>query len=292
MKQEQASATAYTVIQGILFASENKSVEQALEPDMLPACKQILEHSAEGRKRISQLNSGLFRLFARSMERFAMPGFYLHYILRKLYIEQVTKQAIEEGFTQFVSLGAGFDTVAWRFHQRFSEVHFIEIDHPATSKEKQQALTNPGENFELLAVDLAEHDMEEVLNTQSQFDKDKKTLFVCEGVLMYLPLAAVEGVFAKIMNLSGSGTRFVFSGVAPDGSPNNNFGWLLRMALRYLGEPLAWSVEKDDIETFLTKQNYRLVESVEDSDLAPRFIPNTQLGKLHRGEYMVLAEAK
>lgn len=221
-----------------------------------------------------------------------MPGFYLHYVLRKQYIEKATEQAIKDGFTQFVSLGAGFDTLAWRLSKKYPHVHFIEIDHPATSKQKVKALGNEASNLEFLAVDLAEHDLESVLTEHGGFSSDKKTFYVCEGVMMYLPPKAVEGIFSKLSRLSGTGTQFVFSALPPNGSENNNFGWLLRFAVRFLGEPLAWGIEKADISQFVTAQNYQCIEHIEDSELVTRYLPNAADQRLHKGEFMVLSEAK
>ena len=47
-------------------------------------------------------------------------------------------KSIDEGAKQVVILGAGFDTLAWRLSEKFESIRFIEVDHPATSKEKKR----------------------------------------------------------------------------------------------------------------------------------------------------------
>ena len=291
MKEEQASSTAFTVVQGMLLTNIRPAYIGVLGEETEQACREILGASDEGRRRLKQLESPLFRTVAPLAERMMMPGFTLHYVLRKRFIEQTTEQALSEGYTQVVSLGAGFDTLEWRLHRKHPESTFIEIDHPATSQVKREALKGGDENLHLLAVDLAEHDLEQVLGECDAFDPTRRTLFICEGVLMYLPPEAVTGLFAALKSLSGPGTRFVFTAVAPTNSPNNNTGPLLKLYLMFKSEPLAWSLEQGEVEAFVNAQGYRLIDQANDLDLAPRYLGERAEGPFHRGEFLATAEA-
>jgi methyltransferase (TIGR00027 family) len=279
------------VLLGILLTAARPAYAGLVPAETEAACREILSSSEEGRRRLRQLESPLYRAVAPLMERLALPGFTLHYVLRKRFIEEAARKALAEGYTQVVSLGAGFDTLEWRFHRRHPESTFIEIDHPATSAVKREALRGGGDNLHLLAVDLAEHDLEAVLGECPAFDPQRPTLYICEGVLMYLPPVAVAGLFAALKRLSGAGTRFVFTAVSPIGSPHNNTGPLLRLYLAVKGEPLAWNLEPTELEAFVGRQGYRLLDRADDSDLAPRYLSGPPAGPLHRGEFLALAEA-
>ena len=292
MKKEQASSTAFTVVQGMLLVNLRPAYEGVLGDETEQACRRILGASEEGKRRLRQLENPLFRAAAPVAERLMMPGFTLHYVLRKRFIEETTRRALAEGYTQVVSLGAGFDTLEWRLHREHPETTFIEIDHPATSKVKHEALKGGGENLHLLAVDLAEHDLRKVLSECDAFDPERRTLFICEGVLMYLPPEAVTGLFAALKKLSGSATRFVFTAVAPTDSPNNNTGPLLKLYLMFKNEPLAWSLEQREVEAFVQAQGYKLVDRANDLDLAPRYLGDRAVGPFHRGEFLATAEAE
>jgi len=291
MKQDQASSTAFTVLQGILLTAASRGGAEWVPDEIVAASRRILAASEEGRKRLAQVESPLFRTLAPFMENLMIPGLSRHYVLRKRFIEEATRAALAEGFTQVVSLGAGFDTLTWRFHSGHSDATFIEIDHPATSGIKRQALEERGDNLHLLAVDLAEHDLPQVLGGFAPFDGSRRTLFICEGVLPYLPPAAVEGLFAALKTLTGSGTRFVFTAVSSTDLPNNNTGLLLRLYLKYLGEPLAWNLERSELRGFVEAQGYRLLDDAEDADLARRYFPAGVSGVLHQGEFEALTEA-
>ncbi|MBF0187893.1 MAG: class I SAM-dependent methyltransferase [Magnetococcales bacterium] len=292
MKDDQASSTAYTVLQGMVYSGLYR--KGLVSDEVMTACRTILSASEEGKKRLNQVEGRLFPMLVPFMERMMIPGLSLHYVLRKQFIEEATLSAIKEGYTQVISLGAGFDTLTWRLHSQHTGVNFMEIDHPATSRMKVDALTGeaplPG-NLHLLAVDLAEKDLEEVLGAYSGFDPSRKTLFICEGVLPYLPQAAVTHLLAALRKLTGAGTRFVFTAVSSMSSPNNNTGPLLKVYLMFKNEPLDWTLEMADVDAFLTANDYLSMDKADDEMLSGRMTESLAGETLHRGEYVVLAEA-
>ncbi|MCW8830688.1 MAG: SAM-dependent methyltransferase, partial [Gammaproteobacteria bacterium] len=213
--------------------------------------------------------------------------------LRKRFIEVKTLEAIEQDTTQVISLGAGFDTLAWRLHSRYPSVQFVEIDHPATSREKTEAFSRSGlspENLRFLAVDLTEHDLAGVLAENDCFDPNKKTLFICEGVLMYLNLGAVTMLF-KTLKQFNSQSNFVFTAIAPMDSRNNNASWLLKLYLKIKNEPLSWSIEQAEIETFLKEQGYDLLDSADGVEMYLRFLGASPKRKIHCGEFAIASKA-
>ncbi|MAC47045.1 class I SAM-dependent methyltransferase [Oceanospirillum beijerinckii] len=292
MKDDQASSTAYTVLQGILFSASKPDYQPLIPAEMQQACRKILSASAEGKKRLSQLDSRLYRSFAPVMENAMMPGITLHYVLRKRYIRDAVEAAIEEGFTQIVNLGAGFDTLAWELHQQHAGVNFIELDHPATNAQKAKALFELSpDNLHLLAVDFSETDAKGALEGFSGFDPERRTFYICEGVLMYLDQPDVERLFSGLKQLTGSGTRFVFTCVVPMTSPDNNCGWLLKLYLKIKGEPLNWMIEQKELPQFLQQQSYQLHDLAGTEQLKQRYLKDINHGVLHQGEFLVLSSA-
>lgn len=292
MKDDAASSTAFTVLQGLLLMAQDSTYGTLVSPRTQAAGRQVLSASREGQKRLKQLESPLFRAILPTAEKLLMPGITRHYALRKAFFERTTQAAISEGYQQVVNLGAGFDVLAWTLHSDHPAVTFIEIDHPATSTAKRQALADQGgPNLHLLAVDLAEESLASALGSFAPFDPTRRTLFLCEGVLMYLPVQAVRTLFAAIKDLTGAGSRLAFTAVSPIGSPDNNTGWLLRTYLSLKNEPLAWTLEPGDLADFVAEQGYRLCDQADSANLVARYLPQGAHGPHHRGEYMALAEA-
>ncbi|MBB1489055.1 class I SAM-dependent methyltransferase [Oceanospirillum sediminis] len=287
MKEDKASSTAYTVLQGILFSASKPEYQKLVSEETQKAGRQILSASAEGRKRLSQLNQGLFRFFAPYMEQAMMPGITLHYVLRKRYIRDAAEKAIADGYTQIVNLGAGFDTLAWELHNLHPDINFIELDHPATSAQKNKALSDQADNFHLLPVDFSQMDARQALESAPCFDATRRTFFICEGVLMYLSRPDIDRLFQGLKALCGAGTRMVFTSVVPMESKDSNSGWLLRWYLKFKSEPLNWMIEQKEQAGFVQSQGYQLVDLAGTDQLKSRYLQGIRHGVLHQGEYMV-----
>ena len=291
MKDSEASSTAFTVLQGILYISGNHSFSSLISEEHVQACKQILNSSPEGRKRLKQLSSPLYRFMVPLMERCMMPGITLHYPLRKKYIEEMALQAIDEGYTQLINIGAGFDTLFWRLHQKHPEIQFIELDHPASSAVKSEAVSQRGSNFKMAPVDLSITPLQEALNALVEFNPQAKTFYICEGVLMYLPLEAVKNLFKSINLMTGKGSRLAFTAVAPLSSSESNSTFALKLYLKIKSEPLVWNMERQELSKFVGSLDYKLLDDADDQDLIKKYLPShTKLPTLHKGEFLAVAE--
>lgn len=293
MKDDQASLTALTVLQGILATAENERYRHLLSDAEIQLYEHILQSSPAGRKKLKQVHSPFLRALLHTAEKMLMPGIGLHYVLRKRYIEQQSRQAIDEGFEQIISLGAGFDSLCWRLSSEYPLLNFIEIDHPASSALKQQALNKLGEvsaSLHFLNVDFAQQTLLDALRQCPSFHEKKRTLYICEGVMMYLQPDAITLLMQSIATLAGENGRFIFTAVAPMDSPNNNTGWLHKFALKFMDEPLCWSFESTEIEDWLLDQHYRLLQLATSELFRDRFISPDDDVVLHQGEYIAVVQ--
>lgn len=293
MKEDTPSSTAFTVLQGLMYIAEHPQYGYLVKDDVAQTGRQILSASKKGQKLLRQIESPLYKVVLKLGEKALMPGITLHYALRKRYIEDVVRQALVDGKTQVISLGAGFDTLEWRLHTEFPNVNFIEIDHPATSAFKAGALFGGQEspaNLHLLAVDFSKQSLLEALGPFEGFDATRPTIFICEGVLPYLLEKDVVILLDSLKELTGSGTRFVFSSVAPMNSANNNTGPLLNVYLFFIKESLNWTIECDDVPAFLEKNGFHFIESASVETFQERYLADDHEGELHRGEYLILSE--
>ena len=57
---------------------------------------------------------------------------------RTHHIDASLTAALKAGFKQVIIMGAGFDSRPYRFHTKYPEVRFFEIDLPATSADKRR----------------------------------------------------------------------------------------------------------------------------------------------------------
>jgi methyltransferase (TIGR00027 family) len=129
------------------------------------------------------------RQLCRGMPPPAGPGRLVpSLIARTRFFDERVLAALSAGTAQVVILGAGYDDRALRF--RSPGVRFFELDHPATQADKARRLrrlrgTGPGSGPTLAAADFRDDDVAGVLEA-SGHDAGKPTLFLCEGLLVYL----------------------------------------------------------------------------------------------------------
>ena len=292
MNNDEASSTAYTVAQGIVYSGRYSPDRQHVSNQLFESSEFILKSSREGRKLLKQLSNPAIRLFLKLFERLTLPGMSFHYVLRKTFIEHSVRNAIASGVKQVIVLGAGFDMLAYMLSKEFSEVEFLEIDHPATSKDKQNALgpeiiERP--NLHFSAVDFSQQSLREALSSNSDFDSVLSSVFVCEGVLMYLSESDVSHLLVSIRESVVGNCRFIFTSLEPLESPQNDCGLILRLYLRAKSESLAWFCSQSSISSVLKKQGFRMDESANDVQIASQLMPNLRRKRFHKGEYVVNA---
>ncbi|MEG3638810.1 class I SAM-dependent methyltransferase [Magnetococcus sp. PR-3] len=292
MKDTQVSSTALTVIQGLLFSADYSQDGHLVSPEQSEACRRVLASIPQGKKRLKQLDSVVYRTLAPLMEYALVPGITRHYVLRKHHIEQTTRTLLNQQISQIVVLGAGFDTLGWRLSQSHPHLTIIEIDHPNTSELKQAALVDkPVDNLHFLAVDLGKEPLPKVLERAPFYDPAQKSLFICEGVLMYLPEVAVQALLGFLRQVNQHPIHLLFSALEPMGSPQNNTRWLLQQYLRFAGEGLMWDKPQAQMESFLAENGFDLLESDNGATLKSRYLEEDAAGVVHLGEYLVLSRA-
>lgn len=295
MKEDQASSTAFTVVQGVLFTARHSRHGHLVSAEHAAECERILSNTDEGQKRLKQLASPLYRAILPLLEKMLIPGISRHYVLRKQFIEEASVKLLDNNdISQVVVLGAGFDSLAWRLSAKYADVTFIEIDHPSTSLVKQQALAaeagnRPNAHFH--AVDLSKESLSDVLTGLSFYRRDLPTLFICEGVLMYLPEAAIRILLSSLVELTDAPPHFIFSALEPMSSAQNNTRWLLKKYLTLAGEQLSWELPRSEIEQFLRSSHYEILDSADGLELNRRYLPDATPSSIHQGEYLVHARA-
>ena len=110
-------------------------------------------------------------------------------VLRSRFAEDRLADAVARGVDQYLILGAGLDTFAYRQPNWAQSLRIVEIDHPASQAFKLTSLANAGvaipENMDFLAIDFAHETLADKLIT-ARLDKAKPVFVSCLGVTPYL----------------------------------------------------------------------------------------------------------
>lgn len=129
--------------------------------------------------------------------------------IRTAYMDKKFTQALHQGARQVVMLAAGMDTRAYRLE--FPEgTRMFELDRKEVLEYKQEKLNTVQPHCQRIAIaaDLAGDWPTLLLN--AGFKKGIRTLWMIEGLLMYLEESQVMELFAKINSLSSFGDFMLF----------------------------------------------------------------------------------
>lgn len=141
-----------------------------------------------------------------------VPGFHEFFLARTRYIDDILKKCITDGLEQLVILGAGYDSRAYRFEE-LNNIRVFEVDHPATQSVKKQKLH---EIFRMLPdhvtyvpADFHKNNLQSCLS-KNGYDRHLTTLFIWEGVTMYIEAEAVDETLLFISKNTGKGSSVIF----------------------------------------------------------------------------------
>jgi methyltransferase (TIGR00027 family) len=135
--------------------------------------------------------------------------------VRSRYAEDQLARAVEQGVGQYVVLGAGLDTFAYRNPFQAVGLRVFEVDHPATQEWKRRQLQAAGiavpDSMTFAAVNFEQQSLADGL-LQAGFEKQQPAFFSWLGVTPYLSRPAFDSTIQFIAGLPpGAGVVFDFA---------------------------------------------------------------------------------
>src|SRR5215216_2692143 len=270
MKQKQSSTTA-----------EGMALVRAIEasrPEGMRICYDPIARSL-----VNPISVFLSKLVIDSgiYERIGPPGAIAFITARERYIDDFLKTCLSEGLDQVVVLGAGFDTRAYRI-AGIEQTRLFEVDHPATQKVKLKRLKKvidplPG-HVTFIPVDFNTQTLAERLFT-SGYNEQGKTLFIWQGVTMYLTPEGVDSTLAFIANHSGPGGAVIFDYFYNETLRDMKMKTTRRIT-RVIGERLIFGIDEGQIEPFLTRRGFRDVRNADAEELKRLYFTGPNAGRV------------
>lgn len=216
-------------------------------------------------------------------ERF-LPGLDNTTRARVRYFDDFLKRSIEEGLGQLVILGAGYDTRDIRIEGAM-KINVFEVDHPATQAVKVEKIKkifgSLPDHVVYVPADLVIDDLGQRL-LEKGYDVSKKTLFLMEGLLYYLPPKTVDEILSFIVRISGKGSSILFDYFPEsvvDGSSELEIGRNIRRYLAAMGEPLLFGIKEGTVETFLAERGFSQVRNVTTEDYKKAYFHGVNEGR-------------
>lgn len=211
----------------------------------------------------------------------AAKGMYEYIIARTKYIDAAFSEALSNRFDQILIFGAGFDTRALRFQNLTGTTKVFELDVPTTQEAKilqyeKRGLKIPS-GLIFVPIDFDKESLPAKLETAG-FEKGRRTLFILEGLLMYLQPESVHETFQTIRDFAGKESEVVFDYI---------YASILRQEGQYTdekkiiesvakaGEGWHFGIERGQVEWFLSTYNLNLCDQSNAGRLEEMYFKDT-----------------
>lgn len=260
MIEARPSRTAYMV-------AMRRAAHQLFDnPKVLddPIALLILGASAEDRLR----REWRFKRFGRSV-RASMAA-------RSRYAEDQLAAAVGRGARQYVILGAGLDTFAYRNPYEQQGLRVFEVDHPSTQEWKRVRLRTASiaipSSATFVPVNFERQTLPDALR-DAGFDAGRAAFFSWLGVTMYLERDTVLNTLKSIGSCApGGGVAFDYV------VPRESLRWTRRFVfdavarrVRRAGEPFRTFFDSGDLVGELARAGFHSIENLGAAEINARY---------------------
>jgi methyltransferase (TIGR00027 family) len=205
---------------------------------------------------------------------------------RSRYAEDELARALAQGVKQYVVLGAGLDTFAYR--NPHADLRVFEVDHPATQAWKREQLQTASieipPSLTFVPIDFELQTLADGL-AQSGFNASASAFFSWLGVTPYLTREACMATLSYIARMPlGSGVAFDFA-VDPallNAGQRQALDALSQRVARY-GEPFQLFFDPAKLQEELKAMGFHRIEFLQGNELNTRYFKDREDGLLVRG---------
>lgn len=214
-----------------------------------------------------------------------LPGILEAHLARTLFYDEAVREALEPdrgGCEQYVILGAGLDSRAYRFAEvlKTANIKVFEVDFAATSRNKRARLSKA--RIECAHVTYVECDFLKEKFYESLlshgFDPKKRTIVTWEGVTMYLNDSVVRET-CELVATFAPGSTIIYDYVLPaffenpsslPGAKKHN-EFVLKT-----GEPYTFGHVFEEYPKFIESCGLRVKTNISASELDARYLAESQ----------------
>lgn len=196
-------------------------------------------------------------------------------VSRSRYTEEKLDAEMQKGVRQYVILGAGLDTFAFRHKHLLEEgqIEVFEVDQPATQAFKRERLMDLGweipVSLHFVSTDFRQERVADAL-ARTSYNPRAKSLFSLLGVTMYLSPNDVYETLQSITQIAPSGSSVIFDyHTETDGNLHE-----IRKELQKMGESMSTTFDPALLAVELRKLRFDLLEDLSPAAIQERYFEN------------------
>jgi len=218
------------------------------------------------------------------------PGSYEYVNARTKFFDDLFIKEIKNNIPQIVLLGAGYDTRSFRFQGFLNKTQIFEVDAPTTQNEKIKFLKKNKivvpENLTFVPVDFNLDKLNKSL-LKAGYDSSRRTLFIWEGVSMYITEEAVNETLSFIRRKAGLESIVAFDYLYSSVIRNEcTYYGAKEIAdiVKASGESFTFGIEEGKIDEFLNDKGFTLMAHFTPAEFEKKYLYSGEgefLGKMY-----------
>jgi methyltransferase (TIGR00027 family) len=191
-------------------------------------------------------------------------------VSRSRYTEDKLIAEIKKGVKQYVILGAGLDTFAFRHKKLLEEIKVFEVDQPDTQEFKRKRLIDLGweipAGLHFVSTDFSKESVAEAL-LRTPYNPKAKSLFSLLGVTMYLSPNDVYETLRSIAQIAPAGSSVIFDYHTETDANLDE----IRKELQKMGESMNTTFDPARLAAELRKAGFDLLEDLGPAAIQERY---------------------
>jgi methyltransferase (TIGR00027 family) len=214
----------------------------------------------------------------------------LAFAIRTRFVEDAVEAAIQDGVGQYVILGAGLDSFAYRRPELSERLKIFEVDRPASQAWKRSRLESMGvaipSSVAFVPLDAEKGDLSAAL-VKAGFDRSAPAIVSAIALTQYLAQPAIERIF-ELVAAFAAGTRLVVTYVVPAAELSEmaaaGLAWTMSQA-EERGERFLSLFRPVEFDELLRRSGFSRVEQVGPRELIQTYLanrPDAQLTGIER----------
>jgi methyltransferase (TIGR00027 family) len=204
---------------------------------------------------------------------------------------------VGDGVRQYVILGAGLDTFAFRKPEMLNKLQVFEVDQPATQADKRRRIAAAGwkepDALHWVPVDFAKQNLAAAIK-DSPYDPSTLTFFSWLGVTYYLTRDDVLETLRALAGLAPPGSSIVFDYHEADAFDPVRAGKIVRRVMEIVktaGEPMKTGFDPAALTAILSELGWRLTDNIGPAEIERRYFSGRTDG-YHAFEQTDIARAE
>lgn len=182
--------------------------------------------------------------------------------------EQALQTAVRLGARQYLILGSGYDTFAYRQPSWANALQIFELDRPDVIQDKGQRLQTKGisipDNLHVLPADLTGTDWARTLDQCPAFNRETRSFCSLLGLLYYLPSTAFHQLLDTLQKRIPVGSSLVFD------YPGSLDGKQARL-VHETGETVQASYSYGEMEQILSRHSFLIYEHLSPEEITRQY---------------------